>query len=147
MNPSFVFYPNSDTERQEMNKLILAEQNEWQKVREPGRKAGVAARLFLGKAIGKGQEEPARLEAAERKLKVPVGGKREEESGLQRPPATRGAGKGVGKGWAKGHKPLRDQLLCAPFRETKLQALFRLTLPPPPGSDTGTLRSRLLRYR
>lgn len=85
-----------------MNKLILAEQNEWQKVREPGRKAGVAARLFLGKAIGKGQEEPARLEAAERKLKVSVGGKREEGSGLQRPPATRGAGKGVGKGWAKG---------------------------------------------
>lgn len=37
-----------------MDQLILIEQNEWQEVRQLGRKVGVVVRLFLGKAIGKG---------------------------------------------------------------------------------------------
>lgn len=35
-----------------------------------GRKVGIVVRLFLGKAIGRVQEKPARLEAAYRKLKL-----------------------------------------------------------------------------
>lgn len=143
LNPSFAFYPNSDTERQAMNKSILAEQNEWQKVRQPGRRAGVAVRLLLGKALGKGQEKPARLEAAERKLKVSVGGKREAGSGLQRPPATRGAGGRVGKGAQATSCPTPVRPLPGNQTPGSLQA----NPPPPPGPAVGTLCSRLLRYR
>lgn len=75
-----------------------------------------------------GQEKPARLEAAYRKLKkVYVGENRESDQAFSFP----GPREGWAAAWAKVPKPLSGQLLGVPFRETKLQALFRLTHPHP----------------
>lgn len=83
-------------------------------------------RLFLGKAIGMGQEKPVgwRLH---RKLKVYVGESRRcwtRATGFARSRV------GWAAGLAKGHRTLSDQLLGVPFAGTKHETLFSHPLGP-----------------